>query len=121
MYHLLNSGISQFEAEGTVYATDRIKGRKLLKNPRTQVGVAIKSGLLELSVQSSEFLPEELAGILDIYRKKKKYYLLKSGSYIGLEENSVATVAELLDGLGVSGKDFDEGRLRRFPDSEPSM
>lgn len=111
MYHLLNSGISQFEAEGTVYATDRIKGRKLLKNPRTQVGVAIKSGLLELSVQSSEFLPEELAGILDSYRKKEKYHLLKSGSYIGLEENSVATVAELLDGLGVSGKDFDEGRL----------
>lgn len=111
MYTLLNSGISQFEKEGTVYATDRIKGRKLLKNPRTQVGVALKSGLLELSVQSSEFLPEELAGILDSYRKKKKYHLLKSGSYIGLEENSVATVVELLDGLGVSEKDFDEGRL----------
>lgn len=111
MYHLLNTGISQFEAEGTVYATDRVKGRKLLKNPRMQVGVSIKSGLLELSVQSREFPPEELAGILESYRKKKKYHLLKSGSYIGLEENSLSTAAELLDGLGVSGKDFEGGTL----------
>ena len=109
MYYLLSTGIRQFEEEGTVYATDRIKGKKLIPSPKTQVGVSIKSGLLELSVQSDAFSSDELAGILESYRKKKKYYRMKSGSYMGIEENSLSTVAELLDGLGISAKDLEDG------------
>lgn len=111
MYHLLSTGIQQFEEQGTVYATDKIKGKKLISSPKTQVGVALKSGLLELSVQSNSFTPEELSGILDSYRKKKKYYRMKSGDYLPLEENSLTTVAELLDGLGISAKDLSDGKI----------
>lgn len=111
MYHLLSTGIRQFEEQGTVYATDKIKGKKLVSSPKTQVGVALKSGLLELSVQSNSFTPEELSGILDSYRKKKKYYRMKSGDYLPLEENALTTVAELLDGLGISAKDLSDGKI----------
>lgn len=111
MYHLLSTGIQQFEEHGTVYATDKIKGRKLISASKTQVGVALKSGLLELSVQNNSFSPEELTGILDNYRKKKKYYRMKSGDYLPLEENALTTVAELLDGLGISAKDLSDGKI----------
>lgn len=109
MYQLLNTGIGQLEMLGTVYATDKIKGRRLIQTPKTQLGVALKSGLLELSVQSESFSSEELSGILDSYRKKKKYYKMKSGDYLKLEENNLATVAELFDGLDISGKELAEG------------
>ena len=111
MYHLLNTGIKQFKEEGSVYATDKIKGKKLIQTSKTQVGVSIKGGLLELSVQSDSFTSDELAGILESYRKKKKYYRMKSGNYVKIEENSLETVAELLDGLGVTAKDFEDGKI----------
>ena len=111
MYHLLSTGIQQFEEHGTVYATDKIKGRKLISASKTQVGVALKSGLLELSVQNTSFSPEELTGILDNYRKKKKYYRMKSGDYLPLEENALTTVAELLDGLGISAQNLTDGKI----------
>lgn len=111
MYHLLSTGIKQFEDEGTVYATDKITGKKLIHAPKTQVGVMLKSGLLELSVQSDSFSAEDLTGILESYRKKKKYYRLKNGSYMQMENNSLSTVAELLDGLGVGAKDLESGNI----------
>ena len=67
--------------------------------------------MLELSVQNSSFSPEELTEILDNYRKKKKYYRMKSGDYLPLEENALTTVAELLDGLGISAKDLSDGKI----------
>lgn len=111
MYHLLSTGIGQFEEEGIVYATDKITGRKLIHTPKTQVGVMLKSGLLELSVQSDSFSSDDLTGILESYKKKKKYYRLKNGSYLKMEKNALSTVAELLDGLGVTAKDFENGNV----------
>lgn len=111
MYHLLSTGIQQFEELGTVYATDKIKGKKIIHSPKAQVGVSLTSGLLELSVQSNSFSPQELTGILESYRKKKKYYRMKSGDYLQLDNNALHTVAELLDGLGVSAKEITDGKI----------
>lgn len=99
MYRLLSTGIAQMEQEGEVYATDSFKGRKIIHYPHTQVGVSLKSGLLELIIQSEELSGEDYAGILDSYKKKKKYYKLSSGSFLGLEEGAGAVLGELMEGL----------------------
>jgi SNF2 family DNA or RNA helicase len=101
MYQLLNTGIRQLEEWGEVFATDKIKTRRVVRNSKTQVGVSLKSGLLELSVDSDIFSREELVGILDAYRKRKKYYRLKSGDFLNLEEDAAGAAAELLDGLAL--------------------
>ena len=109
MYQLLNTGIRQLEAWGEVFATDKIKMRNIIRNSKTQVNVSLKSGLLELSVDSDTFSREELIGILDAYRKKKKYYRLKSGDFLNMEEDAAGTAAELLDGLALpKGKLLEE-------------
>lgn len=108
MYRLLDTGISQLEREGKVYATDRIRAHSVIRSPRTQVGISLESGLLELSVSSDVFSPGELEEILESYRKRKKYHRLRSGDFLELEHNSVAAVAELLDGLGLSKKELQK-------------
>lgn len=109
MYQLLNTGIRQLEAWGEVFATDKIKMKNIIRNSKTQVNVSLHSGLLELSVASDTFSREELIGILDAYRKKKKYYRLKSGDFLNMEEDAAGTAAKLLDGLALpKGKLLEE-------------
>lgn len=100
-YQLLSTGLGQMDEIGKVYAAERIKGRKLLPSPGTKVGVAVKGGLLELSLETEGLSRKELLGVLDSYRKKKKFYRLKSGDFLSLEDSSVGTVAELLTGLNL--------------------
>ena len=80
-YQLLSTGLGQMDEIGKVYAAERIKGRKLLLSPGTKVGVAVKGGLLELSLETEGLSRKELLGVLDSYRKKKKFYRLKSGVF----------------------------------------
>lgn len=108
MYQLLNTGIHQLEELGEVYVTDRIKEHNIIRYPKAQVGVSLRGGLLELSVDSDAFSREELLDILENYRKRKKYYRMKSGDFLNLEDNAAVTVAELLDGLGLSKAKLSE-------------
>ena len=50
------------------------------------------NGLLELTVLSDAFSREELAEVLESYRRKKKYHRLRSGDFLELTENAVTTV-----------------------------
>lgn len=106
MYQLLDTGLKQLEEAGTVYTTDKFKGKRLLRSPKAQVGVALDGGLLQLSVDLDVFTRDELSGVLESYRRKKKYYKLKNGDFLNLEENAMSTVAELLDGLALPSKEL---------------
>lgn len=111
MYQLLHTGISQLEELGEVYLSDSIRKKEIVYHPTAQVGVSIKSGLLELKVDSTTFSREELAGILEHYQKKKKYYRLKNGDFMNLEDNAASAVAELLDGLSLSAKELEQEEI----------
>lgn len=54
-----------------------MKRLRIVSSPKASVGVSIASGLLELDIQSGDLPYDELAGILNSYRRRKKYYKLK--------------------------------------------
>ena len=112
MYQLLSTGIRQLEQEGKVYATDRIQSHRLLRTPKAQIGVSMANGLLELTVSSDAFTREELEEVLESYRRKKKYHRLRSGDFLELTDNAAATVAELLDGLELGGKQLENDKVK---------
>lgn len=116
MYQLLDTGMKQLSETGVLYVSDSIKGRRVIRSSKTQVGVALSGGLLELKVASDAFTKKELAGILDSYQRKKKYYRMKNGDFLNLEEGAMATVAELFDGLALPSKalEADEIEVPKF-------
>lgn len=108
IYQLLSTGLGQMHEAGKVYATERIKGRKIVTSPRTKVGVAVKGGLLELSLETEGLSRKEILRILDSYRQKKKYYRLKNGDFLSLEDSSIGTMAELLTGLNLKSGELEQ-------------
>lgn len=110
-YELAVQGIPLLEQMGKVMATDKLKKLSIRRSPRVSLGVSVKSNLLEITMDLAEYDSKDLENMLSAYRKKKKYYRLKSGEFVPLEENSFSMLSELVDSLQISGKEIRKGNL----------
>lgn len=101
LFTLLTEGISKLSSFGTVLGTDAFKLNRIRRSVQVSVGVSVESGIMDLSVISKDVEPDELLGILESYKLKKKYYKLKSGDYVDLAQNeqfdSLKDVADNMD------------------------
>lgn len=111
VYNLIAYGIEELKGLGQVFVSDSFKTIQRVQTPRVTVGVAMKAGLLDISIEGEGMSREELEGILAGYRKKRKFYRLADGSFLKLEENGLAAAAELSEGLAVKGEDLASGHL----------
>ena len=107
----LEQGLPHFYELAEVFISSNMKRIRILSAPRTAVGVSVSNGLLEIDVHSDSLPYEELAGILNSYRRRQKYYKLKSGEFLKLENNSLSVLSELADGLRLSEQDIRGGRI----------
>lgn len=103
LYDFLQSGISRLEKYGVVHGTEAFKRRTVKPFSSVQVGVSVKSGIMDIAVTSRDYSQQELLAILDSYQKKKRYYRLKSGDYVDLEENAeLADLTAFFDSLDLT-------------------
>ena len=79
---------------------------------KVSVGVSVSSGLLELDIATEDVPAAELLDILKSYRTKKKYYRLKNGSFVDLEEPSLEMLAELSEAMNLKDKEVLKGKLK---------
>ena len=107
----LEQGLPHFYELAEVFISSNMKRIRILSAPRTAVGVSVSNGLLEIDIHSDSLPYEELAGILNSYRCRQKYYKLKSGEFLKLENNSLSVLSELADGLRLSEQAIRGGRI----------
>ena len=112
LYRLLNEGMEEFKALGEVYLAENMKNWRILPPLKIRASVQSVSGWLELTVDPGEFAAGELAKILTAYSQKKKYYRLKSGQFLRLEEGGIYTITRLAGELGISKKELEKGKMR---------
>lgn len=68
----------------------------------------MKGNLLDVSWNVEGMSAQEVMEILADYRMKKKYHKLKSGDFIRMDENSLAVLAELSEGLHLTKEQLKE-------------
>lgn len=112
LYQLLTQGIEQISLLAEVYLSDRIKRIQIQPQPNLQIGVSLSGGLLNLDIESERLPQHELQGLLNSYRQRRRYYRLKNGDFLQLEEGPLSTLAELADGLNLSSRDLQQGQLQ---------
>lgn len=56
--------------------------------------------------------PDELAQLLNSYHQHKKYYRLKEGNFIQLEDSSLTAIAKLSEGHELDTKQLAKRRLQ---------
>ncbi len=108
MYRFLTDGIEILKGVGEVFISEQLKKIQVISKMSVQVGVSLSGNLLHMEIGSEQFSREQLAEILSRYEKKKKYYRLKSGDFIRMDEDEMQVLYDLKEDLLLTDKQLKE-------------
>ncbi|MBR3001984.1 MAG: SNF2 helicase associated domain-containing protein [Clostridia bacterium] len=113
IYDFISDGITQYINKFEVMVTDNFKTKQIKGLKIGNVGIKIQNDLLSINIDELNIDVEELKNIMEQYELKKKYYRLKDGSFLNLENNNeVEFFDKLVNGMEVSYKDIQEGEIK---------
>ncbi|MCI9149735.1 MAG: DEAD/DEAH box helicase family protein [Lachnospiraceae bacterium] len=111
VYRLINEGMEELKNHAQLFVDEKLRGVRILTNPAMNIGVSLSGELLELDVEVPDMDLNEVYDILSAYRRRKKYYRMKNGDFVRIEDNGMAILSELSQGLNLSREELSEGRL----------
>ena len=110
VFRVLTEGVDLLCRMGEVMSTSRFDALNVRRGVKVQVGVSVESGLMDLKISSEDVSLSELAGILNSYRKKKKYHRLSNGDFVRIDD-SIGELAALADTLQFGKKELLSGEI----------
>lgn len=111
IFQFLTEGIDILKAVGTVFVSENLKKLQVIQKVNVQVGVSMAGNLLRMQIESPQFSREQLAEILSRYEQKKKYYRLKTGEFIRMDENEIHVLQDLRDNFQLSDKQLRQKEI----------
>lgn len=106
LFRLLESGMEEFSQLGSVLISDTIRKWKILPPPKVEANVSMGSGWLDIKIDMEGLTSSDLTRILEAYQQKRKFYRLKSGEFLKLEDGGLLAVARLSEGLSLSAEEL---------------
>lgn len=88
IYSLISEGLDELQTYGTVHTTNSFDSIHIKRNYSFSMNISIENNLLNLDLTSTDFSPKELIDIMNSYRSKKKYHLMKNGNFVQLDERA---------------------------------
>ncbi|NCB94328.1 MAG: DEAD/DEAH box helicase [Clostridia bacterium] len=104
IYHFLTAGIDVLRTISEVYVSEQLKRMQVVQRVKFQVGVSLTGDTLHMQIGSQEFTKTQLAEILSRYEQKKKYYRLKTGEFVQMDENEIRVLQDLRDNFQLTDK-----------------
>lgn len=111
IYQLMKRGVDGLTELGEVRCTKRFLKYHGIRKMKVSVGASVSSGLLELDIVTDDVSQSELLEILGSYRLKKKYYRLKDGSFLDVDDSALKMLAEMVDAMHLKPKEFIKGKV----------
>lgn len=111
LYDLLFDGITQLKELGEIYISDSLRRVNVKEAPSIAVGVELTGDLINLRLTAGQMSQEELVEILSKYNKKKKYYRLKNGDFVSVNDEGMGALIEMKEGLGLTEHQIAKGEI----------
>lgn len=110
VFRFLKSEIGQLQEIGEVYYSENFKGIKSIGTKGISGDIRTgKYNYFEMDFKIGDIPPRDMVDILRAFRDNLKYYKLKSGEYLDLEELELKKFLKLLD--AVASKDMKDNRI----------
>jgi SNF2 family DNA or RNA helicase len=108
IYEFLTHGIQELSKISELYYSEAFKKINIKSPGSFKAGLRVSNGmdLLEMDLNYEDVPKDELKDLFRSYRMKKKYYRLKNGNFVNLEDGTIQEVWDILNYLGVGGKDI---------------
>ncbi|MDD3174404.1 MAG: DEAD/DEAH box helicase [Herbinix sp.] len=113
IYEFLSGRVMDLEGKALLFYSEDFRRLGIRAPGGLKAGVRMNSefNMLELDLSFDEVPKEELKDLLHSYQIKKKYYRLKNGSFINLEDKTINEVTQILNSLNVNDKKLKEDSL----------
>lgn len=111
IFLLLMEGVEAMSQIGVLFISEELGGICIKESPAISVGVSLKEELLELTLDSPEMPLSELVEVLSAYRRKRRFFRLKSGDFLSLEEDGLAVLSRIQQGAGISSQSLEGGSV----------
>ncbi len=106
LYRLLTEGIDALQKLGTIYVSERMKRLNVRRTPHPVAGVSLSGDLLHLQVSSEDMSPEELAEVLTRYDRRQRYFRLRNGEFVSMEDGTLDQLFNLQDAMKLTEKQW---------------
>lgn len=105
LYEFLGGRVNTLQPLGDIFYSDAFKNINVRGKSKVTAGVRFNMGTdaLELTLQYENLENDELSALLLTYKLKKRYFRLKNGSFMNIEnDESLQATATLLEHLDIS-------------------
>jgi len=113
IYEFLSGKVNDLEGVAHLYYSEDFKKLGIRAPGNFTASVRVNSGinLLELDFSFEDVPKEQIKDLIHAYQVKKKYYRLKNGSFINLEEGNIEKISKILASLNVGSKNIEDNKL----------
>lgn len=112
IYDFLKNSVEEFIKRFEVLATDEFRQKQIISPKMTSIGVKIENNLLSIDLSEIDIDKSELEQIMRKYSLKKKFYRLKNGQFVDLEDNkTLDTLEKISESSNISYKELAEGSI----------
>ncbi len=113
IYDFLSGKVMELEENAALYYSEDFRRLGIRAPGSFKAGVRMNSefNMLELDLSFDQVPKEELKELLHSYQVKKKYYRLKNGSFINLEDKTINEVSHILNSLNIKDKNLKEDAM----------
>ena len=113
MYVFLKFKIENYMKKYEVLASEEFGKQKVRKPTLSSVGIKVDNELLNIDMSRFDVNIEELKQVLQGYKLKKKYYRLKDGSFIDLQDNNdLDLVNDITTNLDINLNKVQDGVIK---------
>ncbi|NLP34820.1 MAG: helicase [Clostridiales bacterium] len=113
IYEFLSGRIADLGEDATLFYSEDFRNLGIRLPGNFRAGVRINGGInmLELDISFDEVPREELKELFHSFQVKKKYYRLKNGSFIDLEDQDLSEVTKIMELLNVTDKNINDNTV----------
>ncbi len=113
IYKLFTDGVEKLSEKADLYYSDDFRkvGIRQPGNFKAGLRYNLDINMLELDIDFDEVPREELRDLFHSFQIKKKYYRLKDGSFINLDDKILDEVLQIFNSLDIDSKDITDDAL----------
>lgn len=113
IYGFLSEEIESYMRRYEVLVTDAFRKKEIHSFQMKNIGIRIENNLLEIDLSQIGIDLTDLAEMLQKYQLKKRFYRLKDGTYMKLENNETMQFLEdLTTNMEIDSKDLASGVMK---------
>lgn len=110
-YNFMKEGLPYLATYCQIYVTDALKSLSTAQTMKIQVGISMSHGLLSMNIDSVDVQRDELIDILKAYKKQRKFYKLKNGKIVSLDNKEFKELNDLTAALQLKSQDIMNGEV----------